>query len=230
MSALIEPAAFRLSDRGLCEIAEHEGVVPGPYLDSAGVWTFGVGHTRAAGDPDPAAMPRGMPADMGDALEAVFAVFRQDVASYEARLRARVTVALEQHEIDALISFDFNTGGVWFREKSGRMVSAVAVQRLNAGDRAGCAAALMNWLRPPELRKRRAAERALFLTGDYAANGSAIPIWNVDAAGKLKGIRSNIDGDDVLAAMGREPAADPLGAWWSAAPPEARAWLKGAPA
>ena len=36
--------------------------MPGPYLDVKGVWTFGIGHTAAAGAPDPATLPRGMPA------------------------------------------------------------------------------------------------------------------------------------------------------------------------
>ena len=38
-----------VSRRGVLEIAEHEGIVLGPYRDSAGVWTYGVGHTAGAG-------------------------------------------------------------------------------------------------------------------------------------------------------------------------------------
>jgi lysozyme len=38
-----------ISAPGLIEIAEHEGIVPAPYLDSAGVRTWGIGHTAAAG-------------------------------------------------------------------------------------------------------------------------------------------------------------------------------------
>ena len=55
---------MKMSDRGRAELAGHEGIVPGPYLDSVGVWTFGVGHTANAGAPDPRAMPRGMPQDI----------------------------------------------------------------------------------------------------------------------------------------------------------------------
>ena len=47
---------MRLSDKGIVEIAEHEGIVPAPYRDSVGVVTFGVGHTAAAGVLDPAEM------------------------------------------------------------------------------------------------------------------------------------------------------------------------------
>ena len=56
--------AKKMSDRGLLALARHEGIVPAPYLDVRQVWTFGVGHTAAAGAPDPARPPRGMPADL----------------------------------------------------------------------------------------------------------------------------------------------------------------------
>ena len=44
---------MKMTDRGLLALARHEGIVPAPYLDVARVWTFGVGHTAAAGAPDP---------------------------------------------------------------------------------------------------------------------------------------------------------------------------------
>ena len=56
--------SMRTTDRGLLALARHEGVVPAPYLDVNRVWTFGVGHTAAAGAPDPGRLPRGMPADL----------------------------------------------------------------------------------------------------------------------------------------------------------------------
>ena len=52
-----------MTDRGLLALVRHEGLVPGPYLDVKKVWTFGIGHTGAAGPPEPARMPRGMPDD-----------------------------------------------------------------------------------------------------------------------------------------------------------------------
>ena len=55
---------MHMTDRGLLALVRHEGIVPGPYLDVAGVWTFGIGHTAAAGSPDPVRMPRGMPEDL----------------------------------------------------------------------------------------------------------------------------------------------------------------------
>ena len=50
-----------MTDRGLLALIRHEGIVPGPYLDARGTWTFGIGHTAVAGPPDPATLPRGMP-------------------------------------------------------------------------------------------------------------------------------------------------------------------------
>lgn len=193
---------MKLSDRGILEIAEHEGIVPAPYLDSKGIWTFGVGHTAAAGDPDPARMPRGMPADIDAAIDQALKVFARDVASYEDRVRRAIKVPLKQHEFDALVSFDFNTGGIF---------KARLTERINAGDR-HAAESFMGWLKPPEIRKRRTAEMTLYQTGDYDRNGRTVPIWNVDGAGKLRGVAATADGETLLRRMRTlaPPAPEPL--------------------
>jgi lysozyme len=56
----------------------------------------------------------------------------------------------------------------------------------------------MGWLRPPEIRKRLIAEMALFWTGDYAANGDAVPIWRTDGKGKLTRILRTMSGAQLL--------------------------------
>ena len=94
---------MQMTERGLLALAGHEGVVPAPYRDSTGTWTFGIGHTAAAGPPDPAEMPRGMPADLDAGICEAFRVFRADLATYEAEVRAAVTVPLAPHEFDALV-------------------------------------------------------------------------------------------------------------------------------
>lgn len=189
---------MKLSDQGLLEIAEHEGIVPAPYRDSVGVWTFGVGHTRGAGNPDPAILPRGMPRDVDAAIDDALDLFRHDIATYEARVNANIKVPLKQHEFDALVSFDFNTGGI----HRAKLTAAI-----NAGD-PGASRHFFGWLQPPEVRGRRTAERRLFETGDYAANGDAIVVWNVDGNGKLRGALKTIHGADLLARMNR-PAPAP---------------------
>lgn len=182
---------MKVSDKGLLEIAEHEGIVPAPYLDSVGVWTFGVGHTAAAGGANPAKMPKGMPANVDAAISEAIAVFREDLPRYEKRVNSAIKVALKQHEFDALVSFDYNTGGIY---------KATLTKRINAGD-PKAAESFMGWLKPPEIRGRRTAEMRLFQTGNYDANGDDIPVWKVDANGKLRGILKTIDGADLIRRM-----------------------------
>ena len=168
-----------ISAPGLIEIAEHEGIVPAPYVDSAGVWTWGIGHTAAAGAPDPARMHRAMPQDIDAAVMAAIYQFAIDVQGYVARVNDALRVPVAQRQFDALVSFDFNTGGI----HRAKLTAAI-----NAGD-PDAARHFMGWLRPPEIRKRRTAEMALFRTGDYTANGDAVPIWRTDGRGTCPGQR-----------------------------------------
>lgn len=177
-----------ISPRGLIEIAEHEGIVPAPYLDSAGIWTWGIGHTAAAGGPDPARMTRAMPKDVDAAVMAAIDKFAIDVKGYVARVNDAIRVPVAQHQFDALVSFDLNTGGI----HRAKLIAAI-----NAGD-PDAARHFMGWLRPPEIRKRRTAEMALFRTGDYAANGDAVPIWRTDGRGKHTGVLRTMSGADLL--------------------------------
>lgn len=165
---------MHMTDRGLLALVRHEGLVPGPYLDVAGVWTFGIGHTAAAGPPDPARMPRGMPADLDAGIREAFKVFRTDLAAYEAAVRQAVTVPLAPHEFDALVSFHYNTGGI---------ARAALTKHLNAGNRTAAAEAFMGWLKPAAIRSRREAERDLFRHARYPAG--TIPVWAVDRNGKV---------------------------------------------
>jgi len=165
---------MQMTDRGLLALVRHEGIVPGSYLDVAGVWTFGIGHTAAAGSPDPARMVRGMPADLDAGIREAFTVFRADLVTYEAAVRRVVTVPLEPHEFDALVSFHYNTGGI---------ARAALTKHLNAGNRAAAAEAFMGWLKPAVIRSRREAERDLFRHGRYPTG--TIPVWAVDRNGRV---------------------------------------------
>jgi lysozyme len=165
---------MKTSDAGIFALALHEGIVPAPYKDSVGVWTYGIGHTAAAGAPDPAKMPRGMPNDMDAALADVFAVFRADLPKYEAGVNRAVKVPITQAQFDALVSFHYNTGAI------GR---ASLVKRLNAGDKAGAAAGFMAWKKPAEIIPRRKEEQKLFATGTYP--GGQVTVWRVDGSGRV---------------------------------------------
>lgn len=201
---------MQMTDRGLLALVRHEGIVPGPYTDVKQVWTFGIGHTAAAGAPDPATMPRGMPADLDAGIREAFRVFRDDLARYEVAVLHAVKVPLEPHEFDALVSFHYNTGGI---------AKAALTRHLNAGDRAATAAAFMGWLKPVAIRPRREAERDLFVTGRYPAG--TIPVWSVDRNGRVDFSRSirRLTEDDALALL--RPAGVPVptqsvvaSSWW----------------
>lgn len=165
---------MHMTNRGLLALAHHEGIVPAPYRDIRGIWTLGLGHTAAAGAPDPADLPRGMPEGLDAAIREAFHLFRVDLIRTEMAVARAVTVPLKPHERDALISFHYNTGAI---------ARATLTQRLNAGDRAGAAEAFLNWRKPAEIIPRREAERDLFRDGRYPVG--SIPVWGVDGNGRL---------------------------------------------
>jgi lysozyme len=183
---------MQMTDRGLLALARHEGLVPGPYRDSTGIWTFGIGHTAAAGLPDPAAMPRGMPKDLDATIRKAFHLFRTDLARYEAGVRRAVIVPLEPHEFDALVSFHYNTGGI---------ARAALTRHLNAGDRVAAADAFLNWRKPASIIPRREAERDLFRLGRYP--DGTIPVWSVDRTGRVDFSRpiQRLSADEALSLL-----------------------------
>ena len=186
---------MKISPKGVLEIAEHEGIVLGPYLDSVNVWTYGVGHTAMAGAPDPSKMKRENTKTWSkdrvfQELASALDLFDKDLDRYEERVRKAVKVPLKQHQFDALVSFDFNTGGIY---------KANLTKDLNKGDYSG--EGFMGWVRPKEIIKRRKAEQSLFQTGDYEANGSFIPVYDVDEKGKVK-FRFSLTSKDLEGLMG----------------------------
>lgn len=160
---------MQLSKNGFMEIVSHEAMVQTRYKDSKDVWTIGIGHTKSAGAPNPQTFSGEMP------LDTVISLFRKDLEKYEARVNKYITVELEQHEFDALVSFDFNTGGV---------SKATLVKKLNAGDKAAAAKGFMNWVKPAEIGKRRKKEQILFSAGKYSGGGKGSVI-KANSAGKV---------------------------------------------
>lgn len=194
----------RLSDDGLAFLVAHEGVVPAPYRDVVGVWTFGIGHTAAAGPPDPSKMPRGMPADLDAALAEAFAVFRADVANYEADVRYFLGGhRVPQNEFDAAVSFHYNTGAI---------AKSTWAKTWRAGRLADAAAQIMDWRKPAAIIPRREAERDLLLRGTYGAHKAAV--WAVSPAGKIdwsRPVRTLSQAAVVnMARPSRPPQPDPV--------------------
>ena len=201
---------MQMTDRGLVALARFEAIVPGPYMDVKQVWTFGIGHTAAAGPPDPEAMPRGMPEDLEAGIRDAFRTFRADLARYEADVLRAVTVPLAPHEFDALVSFHYNTGGI---------ARAALTRHLNAGNRVAAANAFLNWRRPASIIPRREAERDLFRDGRYP--GGLIPVWSVDRAGRVDVSRPirRLTENEAMALLRPEAAAVPgrpavAPTWW----------------
>lgn len=97
-------AQMGLSKKGAMELIGHEAIIKTRYLDSKGVWTIGVGHTKAAGPPDPETHSGAM------SIAEIFALFRKDVRRFVHDVNAALKVSVAQHEFDALVSFHFNTG------------------------------------------------------------------------------------------------------------------------
>lgn len=169
---------MKVSDKGVLELAEHEGIVIGPYLDSVGVWTYGVGHTAAAGGPDPSKMDKidtrsWTRERVDEEVIKALRLFDVDLDKYEARVNKAITRPLLQHQFDALVSFDFNTGGI---------IRANLTKEINRGDMSGNG--FMGWTRPKEIIKRRKAEQALFRNGNYDSNGSFIPVYDTTTSGR----------------------------------------------
>lgn len=169
-----------ISKKGVLEIAEHEGIVLGPYRDSRGFWTWGVGHTRFAGGPDPRTMPRvdtrpWSERKVTEEIIKALRLFDVDLDKFEARVREAITVPLRQHQFDALVSFDFNTGGIY----RAKLTAAINRRDPDAAEH------FMGWIKPKEIIKRREAEMKLFMTGNYDANGRSIVIWDALGDGRL---------------------------------------------
>ncbi len=190
---------MKTSLKGVLEIAEHEGIVPAPYLDSRGIPTYGVGHTASAGKPNPAHMPKGMPKDLEKGVVDALRVFQKDLAKYEKRVNDAIKVPLKQHQFDALVSFDFNTGGI----HRAKLTRAINARDVNASRH------FFGWMRPAEIRKRRRAEERLFRTGEYDHNGNTIPVWRANADMRLRGVVKSMSGDEVLALMAEPNLAKP---------------------
>ncbi|MFN0022613.1 MAG: lysozyme [Parvularculaceae bacterium] len=152
-SFLPENAWLAINERGLDVIRQSEGLrLQSYYL--AGQWLIGYGHAKTA--------EKGMAinADHADLLLLI------DVRHAEEGVRRLVKVRLNENEFSALVSLAYNMG-------VGAFQKTAVVRRLNEGDRAGAANAFRHLVSADingervvldALRRRREAERALFLT------------------------------------------------------------------
>jgi GH24 family phage-related lysozyme (muramidase) len=96
-------------------------------------------------------------------------LFKKDVAAVESVVSDRVTVALDQPQFDALVSFTFNVGMVGF-------ANSTLIKKLNAGRYPDVPDEMKRWVKSTtngvqavnaNLVRRRAREADLFQNGHY---------------------------------------------------------------
>lgn len=175
---------MKLSKRGLELIQSFEGyhtALPDggcrAYLDELPekpIWTIGFGCTE------------GVYEGLTWTRAQADAAFMRELAKHEVEVLKRVTVELNQHEFDALVSFSYNCGP--------RNLQLLIANRLNRGDRAGTARALPLYNKAggnvhKGLVRRRAAEAALFLEPVEASADPVMPQRVDEPAAKPTGSR-----------------------------------------
>ena len=141
-----------------CELAAY----PDPKTGGA-PWTIGWGRAHGVRPGDTCTR------------EQADAWFEEDVASFERDVESLVTVSLEQWQFGALVSFAYNVGSDIDEDtKAEGLGDSTLLKKLNAGDYVGAAEEFLKWVSPGSsvergLRRRRRAERAMFLGLDWRA-------------------------------------------------------------
>jgi lysozyme len=138
----------QINAAGLALVKRFEGCVLTAYQDQGGVWTIGYGHTINVHEGDTCTQ------------EQADAWLLEDLQEATNWVEAVVEIALNPNPFSALISFEFNTGG---------LSGSTMLKFINEGNLQAAAAQFGNWVYvngqvSPGLVRRRAAEKALFLT------------------------------------------------------------------
>lgn len=155
------PPVTRTSDEGVRLIKYYEGVRLKAYRDAVDVLTIGYGHTG----PD---VHEGMTITQEQA-EKLLAL--RLAMEFEPAVLGLLRIRPSQHEFDALVSFTYNVGTDAFE-------GSTLLRKFNAGDMMGAANEFYRWDKAggkslKGLRRRRAAERAMFL-GSTAEEAIAV--------------------------------------------------------
>lgn len=159
---------MKISDKGLEALIAEEGEVLRAYKDTAGIWTIGVGLTKASGviDPKPG---------MTITKEQSRALLRSALErSYEPETEVAMSSVQgsavkrpSQSEFDAGLSFHFNTGGIgratWVRLWKARAPRADILASFKSWSKSGGKVL-------PALERRRAREAGMLLDGVYYAS------------------------------------------------------------
>ena len=135
---------MKTSDKGIALIKSFEGCVLTAYKCPSGVWTIGYGHTSG--------VKKGQTITQAQAEE----FLKADLVKYENYVKNK-KLSLNQNQFDALVSFTYNCGaGNLTTLVKGRTLKQIADALLLYNKSNGKVLA--------GLKRRREAERALFLT------------------------------------------------------------------
>lgn len=153
-----------INQNGLDLVKHFEGLYTDAYLCPAGVRTIGYGHTADV--------------KLGQCITEQEAenILQDDMREFAVAVEKTITVALNDNQFSALVSFAFNCGASSLR------VSTLC-RKLNAGDYDCVPTELSRWVKATDpstgkkrslagLVKRRAAEGALFLKPMNESNNS----------------------------------------------------------
>jgi len=142
----------QIKERGLALVKHFESLFLKAYQDPVGIWTIGWGHTGLKHNDGTVHKGRTISEEEAHALLA------HDMMTFCERVENLITVVLTDDQFDALVSFDFNTGG---------LAKSTLRKKLNAGDYEGAAAEFPKWNKAGGkvlrgLTRRRKSEQNLF--------------------------------------------------------------------
>lgn len=145
------PRGITMSPEGRKVLMYFEGLRLTAYQDITGVWTVGYGHTGPDVKPGTTIT-----------VDRAYELLEQRLAKeFVPGVLAVLTRSVRQHELDAMVDLAYNVG-------VGAFQKSTLVKKFNEGDRAGAADEFLRWDKAGGksvlgLRRRRAADRALFL-------------------------------------------------------------------
>lgn len=130
-------------------IHEFEGSMTSAYKDIKGNWTVGVGHLIRKDE------RHLLHTKLSE--EEVQNILHNDLKVCSEAVKTAVKVPVNRPQVDAMYSLCHNIGPDNFARSE-------VVKHLNDGNIKKAADSFLNWAKPAPLKKRREAERELFLT------------------------------------------------------------------